>query len=339
MLKKMFIGFFVATVSLFASGGHGSATVDISLSSVVTMELKEERATFEDKLKEALVQSGYIYVGIHDNIQEAYTKKFGTTQMKVLDFISYYKPTLFEVISKESPTAAGAFFPFTFVVHQALNDDKMYVSYLNAPFIKSAGGLEKTEVLKAIDTEYASLQTLVSKLSKTDNIKGLVAVPKKMENSIFEYKVKLPEKADPEKFLNKISSKLDGFISAGNFINAGFRGINGDMKNLGNDTFDVYDEVLLCSFPISNAIFNLYPQVGAFAPCPVFIYKEKDSEYMKIGVLKMDLWAKYGAVSDLKTQQVIADAAKEVQLVLKYSIELALKDIEYDIMMEEDDDL
>jgi uncharacterized protein (DUF302 family) len=339
MLKKIFISLFVVALSLVAKDSATASAVDVAKSSVITIELQEDREAFETNLKKALTDNGYIYVGIHENIQDSYKKKFGTTKMAILDFISYYKPELFSTIAKESATAAGAFYPFTFVVHQSLNDKKMYVSYLNAPFIKTAGGLKNADVLKAIDKEYVDLQSKVSTAAKNDKLSGVVEVPATLENTIFEYKVKIPEGATPDRFLNKVSSKLDEFIAAGNFINAGFRGINGDMKKIGNETFDVYDEVLLCSFPISNAIFNDYPHVGAFAPCPVFIYKEKNSEYLTIGVLDMNLWAQYGAITSEKTQKIVANAAKEVQFVLKYAAELAVKEIEYDIMMEEDDDL
>jgi uncharacterized protein (DUF302 family) len=335
-MKRLLITLLITlgmSLSLFASGGG-----DASKSAITTFKLSVDRDKFEEELKTKLTKEGYTYVGIHENIQSAYKKKFGTTKMAILDFVSYYNPKLFSTISKESPTVAGTFYPFTFVVHRSENDKDMYVSYLNGDFIKVLGNLKQKSVRDAIDAEYAKLEKLVSGIAGSHETKEWVGIPNKIENAIFEYKVKIPAPDKAEKLLSLLEEQLDNFIGAGGFINAGFRGINGDLKKVGDDSFNLYDEYLLCSFPISNAIFNDYPQVGAFAPCPVFIYQEKGSEYLTIGVMQMDIWTQFGPVKDCKTKKIISEGAKEVQFVLKYSAELALKKLNYEIMMEEDSD-
>lgn len=321
------------SLSLFASGA-----VSAGKSAITTFKLSVDRDKFEHELKDKLTKEGYTYVGIHENIQSAYKKKFGTTKMAILDFISYYNPKLFATISDESPTVAGTFYPFTFVVHRSEHDKNMYVSYLNGEFIKTLGNLTQKRVRDAIDAEYAKLDKLVAHLAGAHEAKPWVGTPAKIEDGIFEYKVKIPAPEKAERLLLLVEEQLDNFIGAGGFVNAGFRGINGDLKKINYDKFDFYDEYLLCSFPISNAIFNDYPQAGAFAPCPVFIYQEKGSEYLTIGVMKMEIWSQFAPITDCKTKEIVKKAAQEVQFVLKYSAELALKKLNYEIMMEGDDD-
>lgn len=317
------------SLSLFASAGE---------SAIKTFKLNVGIEDFTSTMKKELGEVGYTYVGMHENIQVQYKKKLGSTNMESLFFMSVYNPKLFSAIAKESPAVAGALYPFTFVVHKSKKDKNTYTSYLDAPFIKALGNFKDKKLNAMIDKEYAKIAKIVSKVAKSKDVKSWVNTPSKLENAIFTYKVKIPSPDKAHRLLSLIDEQFNNFIGAGNFINAGFRSVNGDLKKIGDKSFDFYDEYLLCSLPISYAIFNDNPQVGAFAPCPVFIYQEKDSEYVHIGVLEMNLWSQLGSITDEKTIKSIESAAKEVQFVLKYSLELALKDLEYEIMMEEDDD-
>ena len=317
------------SLSLFASSGE---------SAIKTFKLNVEIEAFTSEMRAELEKVGYTYIGMHENIQDAYQKNFGSTNMESLFFMSVYNPKLFSAIAKESPAVAGSLYPFTFVVHKSKKDKDTYTSYLDAPFIKALGNFKDKKLNDMIDKEYAKIAKLVSKVAKSKETKSWIKVPSKLDNAIYEYKVKIPSPDKAERLLSLVEEQFDNFIGAGKFINAGFRGINGDLKKVGNDDFNLYDEYLLCSLPISYAIFNDNPQVGAFAPCPVFIYQEKGSEYLNIGVLEMDLWHKLGSITDEKTIESIEKGAKEVQFVLKYSLELALKTLNYEIMMEEDDD-
>jgi uncharacterized protein (DUF302 family) len=331
-MKKILVALLMTlgvSLSLFASSGE---------SAVKTFKLNVGIEDFTSQMRTELEKVGYTYVGMHENIQDAYTKNFGSTNMESLFFMSVYNPTLFSAIAKESPSVAGALYPFTFVVHKSKKDKDTYTSYLDAPFIKALGNFKDKKLNTMIDAEYAKIAKIVAKVSKSKDSKGWAKVPSNLDNAIFEYKVKIPSADKAERLLLLVEEQFDNFIAAGKFINAGFRGINGDLKKANDDSFNLYDEYLLCSLPISYAIFNDNPQVGAFAPCPVFIYQEKGSEYLTIGVLEMNLWHKFGSVTDKKTIESINSAAKEVQFVLKYSLELALKTLNNEIMMEEDDD-
>ncbi len=327
------------SLSLFANEAAKAPEKAAAKSAITTFKLGVDRETFAKTLREGLEKEGYVYVGMHDNIQSAYKEKIGSTKMDSLDFIIYYNPKLFSTVAEESPQVAGTFYPFTFVVHKSQGDKDTYVSFLDGDFVKVLGNLKQKAVIDAIDAEYVKLNKVVSEIAKSKETKSWVSIPAKMEgNSIFEYKIKVPSQDKAERLLSLVQAQLDDFIIAGKFINAGYRGINGDLKKLKNEKFDLYDEYLLCSLSISHAIFNDYPQVGAFAPCPVFMYKEKGSEYLTIGVMQMDIWSQFGPIKDEKTKEVVTKGAQEVQFVLKYSVELALKKLNDEIAMEGDED-
>ena len=69
------------------------------------------------------------------------------------------------------------------------------------------------------------------------------------------------------------------------------------------DRFDQYWVYSLCHFRFSEGIFNRgRPDAGVFAPCSMYMYVDKGSNKMMVGMPRLESWI---AVMDIKDKVMV----------------------------------
>jgi uncharacterized protein (DUF302 family) len=85
------------------------------------------------------------------------------------------------------------------------------------------------------------------------------------------------------------------------------------------DRFDHYWVYSLCHFKFSYTIFNVgkNPEAGAFAPCSMYMYLEKDSNVLKVGMPNVTNWISIANIKDPKMIEEIQNMDKKIVSLMK----------------------
>ena len=87
------------------------------------------------------------------------------------------------------------------------------------------------------------------------------------------------ESGDIEESKETYQETMEGEIEANGFIVAGFYPINEDLADNGIDSYDFYDSYSICKLEVIYPVHKAHPEVGALAPCTMFMYKKKDEKF------------------------------------------------------------
>jgi len=89
--------------------------------------------------------------------------------------------------------------------------------------------------------------------------------------------------------------------------------------------FDAYWVYSLCHFKFSEGIFNQgRPDAGALAPCSMYMYVEKGSNKLMIGMPRLATWTAVMGIKDQKMNDSITALDKEI---VKIMTELGAKEL------------
>mgnify|MGYP001768687558 FL=1 len=95
-------------------------------------------------------------------------------------------------------------------------------------------------------------------------------------------------------------------------------------KNIEFGRFDAYWVYSLCHFKFSEGIFNQgRPDAGAFAPCSMYMYVEKGSNKLMIGMPRLATWTAVMGIKDQKMNDSITALDAEI---IKIMTELGAKE-------------
>ncbi|WP_345985470.1 DUF302 domain-containing protein [Sulfurimonas sp. HSL-1656] len=82
------------------------------------------------------------------------------------------------------------------------------------------------------------------------------------------------------------------------FLFPGFIDVNEELQERGNDGFDFYDTYSVCKLDVIFPIHKVHPEVGAFAPCTFFLYKQKNDSVVHMGFPSVQNWIASTDIAD-----------------------------------------
>ncbi len=275
---------------------------------------------------------GYVLSDPHERINDAYKTKWGTefkmekgVQVKHPDFDPTFKETLdnlgFFSITNDSVVgpllmkepALGGFSPFNLGIYKKKGEDKTYVGHVMPETMLDIVGVKDADVRAKFIASFVPLDKMVeqeigSKVQFVD-YKALPAKP------MMTFEVPFERGASLDAFKSDFQGKFEEAFEAHKYIIAGYKDIKGSMTD-NNIEFGRYDEYWvysLCHFKFSEGIFNQgRPDAGIFAPCSMYMYVEKGSNKMMVGMPKLENWIAVMGIKDPKMVDSIHALDKEI---------------------------
>ena len=144
---------------------------------------------------------------------------------------------------------------------------------------------------------------------------------KEAKSNLEEAKELLAEaKAEPFAELGDFIEAFQGVFEASfeykKYIIAGYKNFQEtyvDDLELPFAKYDAYWVYSLCHFGFSEGIFNKgRPDAGVFAPCSMYMYVEKGSSVLKIGMPTLQNWIEVMGIKDAKKVKEIQGIDKEI---------------------------
>jgi uncharacterized protein (DUF302 family) len=294
---------------------------------------KEE--AYMSVVNEKIQPFGFVLSDPHEHIDNAYKTKWGTPTQTVKgvtgphpDFDPTFKVTLdnlgFFSITNDAVVgpllmkepSLGGFSPFNFHIYKKLGENKTYVGHVMPETMLDIVGIKDKDVRAKFVASFGELDKVTEKeIGSTVNYVDYKALPAKPMMT-FE----VPFTGSSETFKSDFQSKFEEAFEANKYIIAGYKDMKEAMSNANVkfDRFDQYWVYSLCHFRFSEGIFNHgRPDAGTFAPCSMYMYVDKGSNKMIVGMPRLENWIAVMGINDPKMVDSIMNLDKDIISIMQ----------------------
>lgn len=294
MLNRLLIG--AAALSLAASMAFGAQGVKFYVGD------GDKEKEYMSMVNEKIGSIGFVLSDPHERINDAYKTKYGGTNLDNLGFFSVMKDAEVGPLLLKEPSLGG-FSPFNLHVYKKQAENKTYVGHVTPETMLDITGVKDADVRAKFIATFPALDAMIEKEigSKVETVE-YAALPAK---PMMTYELPIERGASLETAIADFQGKFEEVFEENQYIIAGYKDIKAAMTdaNIEFGRFDAYWVYSLCHFKFSEGIFNQgRPDAGAFAPCSMYMYIEKGSNKIVIGMPRLATWT---AVMGIKDQKMV----------------------------------
>lgn len=293
-------------------------------------------------VNEKIQNIGFVLSDPHEHIDNAYKTKWGEPTQTVKgvtgphpDFDPSFKVTLdnlgFFSVTNDAvmgpllmkEPSLGGFSPFNLHIYKKLGENNTYVGHVMPDTMLDIVGVKDKDVRAKFVASFTELdKMLAAEVGSKVKMVDYTALPKQPMMT-FE----VPFEGDTEAFKGDFQSRFEEAFEANKYIIAGYKDMKEAMSNA-NVKFDRYDEYWvysLCHFRFSEGIFNRgRPDAGVFAPCSMYMYVDKGSKKMMVGMPRLESWIAVMGIKEKEKVDSIMNLDKDVVRIMK---ELGAKEL------------
>ncbi len=336
MFNRFLIG--AAALSLAASVAFGAQGVKFYVGE------GDLEHPYMEMVNKKISSIGFVLSDPHERINDAYKTKWGTpsvtkkgvtgphpdfdpTFKETLDNLGFFSITNDKVVGPllVKEPSLGGFSPFNLHVYKTKADNHTYVGHVMPATMLDIVGIKDKAVRKEFTASFVELDRMTeAQIGKKVQYVEYKTLPKK---PMMTFEVPFDRAAGMDTFISDFQGKFEAAFEENKYIIAGYKDMKGSMTDAGVkfDRFDAYWVYSLCHFRFSEGIFNQgRPDAGAFAPCSMYLYIDKDSNKLMIGMPKLATWT---AVMGLKDQKMKDSITKLDAEIIKIMKELGAKEL------------
>lgn len=336
MFNKLLLS--AAALSLAASVAFGAQGVKFYVGD------GDKEHPYMDMVNNKISSIGFVLSDPHERINDAYKTKWGTATQTIKgvtgphpDFDPTFKETLdnlgfFSITNDKvvgplllKEPSLGGFSPFNLHIYKKKGEDKTYVGHVMPETMLDIVGVKDADVRKQFVASFTDLDKMTEKEigSKVQYVdyKSLPAKP------MMTFEVPFDRAGGVDAFISDFQGKFEEKFEANKYIIAGYKDIKTSMTDLGVqfDRYDAYWVYSLCHFRFSEGIFNQgRPDAGAFAPCSMYMYIDKGSNKLMVGMPRLETWTAVMGIQDKKMTDSITKLDAEI---IKIMTELGAKEL------------
>ncbi len=306
-----------------------------ALSIAVTMAMATEGIRFNviqgnaekpymKMINEKIEDIGFVLSDPHERINDAYKEKYGSTVLDNLGFFSITNDeSMRELLLKEP--SLGGFSPFNLHIYKKNDENRTYVGHVMPNTMLDIVGVKDKKVREAFNAQFGPLDKLVQ-----DSLGGKVeftSYDKLPAKTMMRFEVPFDRPEDLSEFIDEFQEEFEGAFEENHYIIAGYKNFKETYTDLELpfDRYDAYWVYSLCHFKFSYGIFNTgRPEAGAFAPCSMYMYIEKGSNKLIVGMPLLQNWI---AVVGIKDKAKIEAMKKLDAEIIKIMKEMGAKEL------------
>ena len=129
------------------------------------------------------------------------------------------------------------------------------------------------------------------------------------------------EDDDIEEAKESYQETMEGEIESLGFIVAGFYPVNDDLLKKDIEDYEFYDSYSICKLEVIYPVHKVHPEVGAFAPCTMYMYKKKDENFTRMGYPSVYNWIMSTNIYDDASLTPLIDAQNQLESAIDSTIE------------------
>ncbi len=298
-MKKIVLSTLTFTFALLFSGCTGDIFTPKTTQKV---ELREDIRIFAadnsagkittKSIEKAFKANGFTIVGNND-MNKAFEGRFGKTvpnagkDLHTYRLMFVHNPKISTKIVKDYPEF-GLLVPLSTSVYS--KDGKtINISSLTLRGISRVSGVPETN--KDLIALYASMTKALHDALPNGKYKELSYKKIRPDGELVtRFAFVLKNKGDMEEAKESYQETMEGEIESAGFIVAGFYPVQEDLVAQGIKDFDFYDSYSICKLEVIFPVHKVHPEVGAFAPCSMYMYKKKGEKFTRLGYPSVYNW-------------------------------------------------
>jgi len=314
--NSIFIAVCTAAAFLFGAASSAVAATDQDLAMMVTVKGDVEKK-YDDFVENKIKSIGFVLSDPHKRVNDGYKKKYGSTKLNILSFMSIVNKNAMSPLLEIDPRLA-AFNPFNMLIYRKLGEENTHIGHLVPSAILDMVGITDEKVR----TEYSKIIKPLDKMMEeefgTDISK--VKIDKMAEKRMMNFEVSFDRPEDLDDFIDTFQEKFEAAFEDKEYIIAGFfnykESFDGVDRLPSYDAFWVYS---LCHFKFSYTVFDNdggRPDAGLFAPCSMYMFIKKDDNKLVVGMPRLGNWAATLAIKDEKRLKLVHQLDKEIPEIM-----------------------
>ena len=129
------------------------------------------------------------------------------------------------------------------------------------------------------------------------------------------------EEGDIEEAKESYQETMEGEIESLGFIVAGFYPVLDDLEENGIEDYEFYDSYSICKLEVIYPVHKVHPEVGAFAPCTMYMYKKKGDKLTRMGYPSVYNWIMSTNIYDDESLTPLIDAQDQLESAIDSTME------------------
>jgi len=289
----------------------------------------DKEHAYNTMINEKIESIGFVLSDPHERINDAYGEKYSKEAgyKRTLDNLGFFSVTNDEAIRPlllKDPRLGG-FSPFNLHVYKYNTENVTRVGHVNPEVMLDIVGIEDKSIRKDFIASFVELDAMVDKeIGGKKEVLTFDKLPaKNMRLMEFEMTFDRPAGVTKDDIIDGEFEGLDTWMSDefeaafedNKYIIAGYKNFAEAYRENEQefDRFDFYSTYSLCHFYFSYGIFNHgNAQAGAFAPCSMYMYVEKGTNVLHIGMPYLENWINIAGIKNQKQIDSIRKLDKQI---------------------------
>jgi len=270
-------------------------------------------------IEKAFEANGFTITG-NNNMNIAFKQRFGGGKdYKIYRLLFVYNPKISVKILKDYPEF-GLLMPLSTSVFSK-DGTKMSISSLTLTGMSRISGVPKTnpDLIALYESMTKSLKQALPN-GEFEKLNYKIVRPDGPLITKFAF-VMPNEDDDIEDAKESYQETMEGEIESAGFIVAGFTPIQEDLVANGVDTYEFYDGYSICKLEVIYPVHKKHPEVGALAPCTMYMYKKKGDKFTRMGYPSVYNWIMSTNISDKESLDPLIDAQNKLETAIDSTIE------------------
>jgi len=323
-MKNIVLSTLAFILALFFSGCTGEVSTPKAQEQVrediriFTANNSEGKITAKS-IEKAFKANGFTIVGNND-MNKAFEKRFegGGKDFKVYRLMFVHNPKISAKIINEYPEF-GLIAPLSTSVYSK-DGTTLSISSLSLTGMSRVSGVPETnkDMIQLHNSMTKALQEALPN-GKFEPLSYKITRPEGSLVTRFAFVLKNEGKMEEAK--ESYQETMEGEIESAGFIVAGFYPINEDLVDSGINDYDFYDSYSICKLEVIYPVHKVHPEVGAFAPCTMYMYKKKNEKFTRMGYPSVYNWVLSTNIDDEPSLQPLIDAQDLLETKIDSTIE------------------
>ncbi|MDB2562002.1 DUF302 domain-containing protein [Sulfurimonas sp.] len=258
-------------------------------------------------IEKAFEDAGFVISGNND-MNIAFKGKFQKTHHKLYHLFTTYKADLVLELVKVSPKAA-LFAPLSMSFYMKNGSNDISVSSLSIDGMAKVTGISANN--KHMQAYAKLVKATLAKALPNGHFEKIKNKPLKAEGNLvtaFTFEMEATNDEEIEEELDGVQTEMEGSLETVGFVMAGFNKLADEFKEAGYEKYDFFDAYSICKLPVIFQVSKNNPEAGAFAPCTLYMYKEKGSSDVHMAYPSVYNWMSSLAIDDKKSVEVLKTA-------------------------------
>ena len=281
---------------------------DIQIYSASNIDASITKATIEIAFKKA----GFAIDG-NNNMNTPFKQRFKAGEdFKTYRLMFVHNPKLVSTLAKDFPSV-GLISPLSTSVYSKTG------KIINISTLTLTGMSKITKIPvtnKTLIAIYENMNKALKLALPNGKFKELNYKIKKPKGSLVTTFSATIEGDDLEEEKEGFQEEMEGEIEPVGFIVAGFVNLNEEFEENGVEVYDFYDAYSICKLDVIYPVHITHPEVGAFAPCTLYMYKKKDEKQTHLGFPSVQNWISSTDIEDDKSLKPLLEAQKLLEDII-----------------------